>query len=272
MEELCRGIHMPEAVTAIVLQLHRDPAFSPDLTALTREESWETGLADLRKTLGDDPGGFRMLCCMLRCALEARERYRVLGLSEEIYYDTMGCFSRFVREHMESYGSYGFDRDFWTVRQVSCKLFRIGQLEYELLCREGKPEISLHIPTDTQLRLSLLRESWLQAREVLFCLFPEYENAPFSCHSWLLSPDLASLLPSESNILAFQRSFSISPIDKSCTGVIQWVFKNPKLQPDAYPENTSLQRRLKAFLRAGNLFRDAKGILHQDPFLPYSPK
>lgn len=266
MKELCRGIHMPQEVTEILLRLHRDPAFSPDLTALTREESWETGLADLRKTLGDDPGGFKMLCCMLRCALEARERYNSLGLSEAVYYDTMGCFSRFVREHMESYGSYGFDRDFWTVRQVSCKLFRIGQLEYELVHREGKPEISLHIPTDVTLQLSQLRQSWEQAREVLFCLFPEYENAPVYCHSWLLSPTLAELLPPESNIRKFQASFAVTPLDTPCTGVIQWVFKNPTLPPDQYPENTSLQRKLKAFLLAGGTFADAKGFLIPDPF------
>lgn len=85
-------------------------------------------------------------------------------------------------------------------------------------------------------------------------------------------PDLEPLLPPMSNILAFQRSFHILPLEKPCTGVIQWVFRNPKLSPADYPENTTLQRRLKAFLQEGNLFHDAKGILYQDPFLPYSTK
>ena len=267
MEELCRRIRMPEDVTDILLRLHRDPAFQPDLGDLIWEETWETGLSALRNVLGNDPQGFKMLCCMLRCALDARQNYRTLGLSDEIYYDTMGCFSRFVREHMASYGCWGFDRDFWTVRQISCRLFRIGQLEYELIHRDGAPCLSLHIPTDVKLQLPLLRDSWLQARKVLFRSFPEYESASFFCHSWLLSPDLASILPPESNILAFQRSFDITPLDKPCTGVIQWVFKNPKLLPEAYPENTSLQRGLKAFLLAGNRFRDAWGILSRDPFL-----
>ena len=266
MEELCRGIHMPEEVTEILLRFHRDPAFSPELTALTREEAWETGLAHLRKALGDDPGGFKMLCCMLRCALDARKTYRSLGLSEEIYYDTMGCFSRFVREHRESYGSYGFDRGFWTVRQVSCRLLRIGQLEYELIRLEGYPVISLHIPTDVRLLTPLLRQSWEDAMTLLGRVFPEYENAPVYCHSWLLSPTLAELLPPESNIRKFQASFAVTPLDTPCTGVIQWVFKNPTLPPDQYPENTSLQRKLKAFLLAGGTFADAKGFLIPDPF------
>ncbi len=44
---------------------------------------------------------------------------------EDVFIATMGCFSRFVREHFDSYGYYGFDRDFWTTRQVNAKLFRI---------------------------------------------------------------------------------------------------------------------------------------------------
>lgn len=272
MEELCRRIGMPEEVTEILLQLHRNPNFQPDLTPLTREETWESGLVDLQKTLGDDPHGFGILYCMLRCALKVKGQYHKIGLSDKIYYDTMACFSRFVREHKESYGCYGFDRDFWTVRQISCRLFRIGQLEYELVNRAGERCVSLHIPTDVDFQLPLLRESWLLAQEVLFRVFPEYRGAPFVCHSWLLSPDLELLLPPMSNILAFQRSFHILPLEKPCTGVIQWVFRNPKLSPADYPENTTLQRRLKAFLQEGNLFHDAKGILYQDPFLPYSTK
>lgn len=267
MEALCRRIGMPEEVTRRVLALHGDPGFRPDPEKLTREETWEEGLKELNAALGEDPDGMKMLCCMLRCALEAKGKYRQLGLSDEIYYHTMGCFSRFVGEHLESYGRYGFDRGFWTVRQVSCRLFRIGELEYELIRQDGRPVISLHIPTDVQLRVPLLRQSWEQAREVLSRAFPEYADAPMYCSSWLLSPALHELLPPGSNILAFQRSFSITPLPTPSTGVILWVFKNPKLPPEQYPENTTLQRNLKAHLLAGKPFPNARGFLVEEPFL-----
>lgn len=266
MKELCREIGMPEEVTREILWLHHDPEFFPDISRLTVEDQWEEGLRELAAALGDDPRGFKTLCCMLRAALEAKAEYARLGLDHTIYIDTMGCFSRFVREHMESFGSYGFDRGFWTVRQVSRKLFRVGQLEYELVRREGRPVISLHIPTDVTLRTPLLRQSWEDATELLGRVFPEYENAPIYCHSWLLSPTLEGLLPPDSNIRRFQASFDITPLPAPCTGVIQWVFKNVNLPPDRYPEDTSLQRKLKAYLLSGGVFADAKGWLRPDPF------
>lgn len=266
MEQLCRKIHMPGEVTQAVLRWHRDPAFGPDLRKLTREDTWQEGLRELREALGADPGGFKELCCMLRCALDARKEFDRLGISEAVYYDTMGCFSRFVREHMESYGCWGFDRGFWTVRQISCRLLRIGQLEYELTTLNGAPAISLHIPTDVQLRIGPLRESYLSARELIGRVFPEYDGAVMYCHSWLLSPTLHSLLPPDSNILTFQRSFRITPLSAPAEGYILWVFKNPRLLPEQYPENTSLQRRLKAHILHGGSFVDARGILVEAPF------
>lgn len=263
MEQLCREIRMPQEVTAQVLQWHRRPDFSPNLSELTCEDTWQQGIEALRGRLAPDPGGIKMLCCMLRCALDAWPKYQQLGLSRQIYVDTMGCLSRFVGEHHESYGIYGFDRDFWTVRQISCRLFRIGQLEYEL-CADGR--ISLHIPTDVRLELPLLKESYHQARAVIDRVFPAYAGAEMFCCSWLLSPQLRELLPEQSRILAFQRSFSIVQVAAPSQGVVQWVFKNPSLPVEDYPEDTSLQRRLKAYLLAGGIFHDGKGSLAANPF------
>lgn len=267
MKTLCQKIHMPETVTQSLLLIHSDPAFQPDLQKLMEEKTWADGLRELKETLGEDPKGFKELCCQLRCAMMAKETFHRLGFSETIYYETMACFSRFVREHYESYGCYGFDRGFWTVRQISCKLFRIGQLEYELISLDGKPAISLHIPTDVRLELPLLRQSYLDARQLLNAAFPKYRDVPMVCDSWLLSPDLQQFLPEHSNILAFQRSFRLHSANPDAQGFIQWVFKNPKLSVEEYPENTSLQRKLKAHLLQGGGFRSGQGILMEDPFL-----
>lgn len=267
MKQLCEAIHMPEEATRAILEADRTIAPDLDLTALTREESWAEGRKSVKEHLGEDPDGFRELACMLRCALSARETFGDLGFREEVYYDTMACFTRFVTEHMESYGRYGFDRGFWTVRQVSCKLFRIGALEYELISQEGKPVISLHIPSDADLSREALRSSYLTARESLDRAFPEYRSAPMYCHSWLLSPTLAELLPEDSRILGFQRSFRVTPMERYNEEYLKWVFKNPDLPMERWPEHTSLQRKLKAFLRSGGRLADARGYLTEEPFL-----
>ena len=261
MEQLCRKINMPEEVTQKLVEIHRTLEFFPCLDLLMQEERWQEGLEQLKNGLGDDPGGFKRLCCMLRCALSAKAEYDLLGICEGIYVDTMAAFSRFVREHKESYGCYGFDRGSWTPRQVSCKLFRIGELEYELTTLNGVPIISLHIPTDVDLRPEVLRPSLRAGLAELIRLFPEYEGKPVWCHSWLLSPLLKDFLPEGSNILRFQELFDVTPDTVPGRDVLLWVFKNPRLPREEYPENTSLQRKLKQFFLNDGQFLEGKGFL-----------
>lgn len=261
MEQLCRKINMPEEVTEKLVEIHSTLEVFPCLKLLMREESWSEGLEQLKETLVEDPGGFKRLCCMLRCALRAKKEFDRRGISEKIYLDTMGAFSRFVREHKESYGSYGFDRGFWTTRQVSCKLLRIGQIEYELTTLDDSPIVSLHIPTDVELRPDILRPSIRDGLAELYRLFPEYAGKDVYCHSWLLSPQLKELLPESSNILRFQELFDIEADAVPGKDVLLWVFKNPKLPREEYPENTSLQRKLKQFFLKDGQFLEGKGYL-----------
>ncbi len=261
MEQLCRKINIPEEVTRILTALHETLEEYPCLDLLMEEDHWTEGLAQIKEALGQDPGGMKRLCCMLRCALRIKARYDRLGISEEIYLDTMGAFSRFVREHRESYGRYGFDRGFWTTRQVSARLFRIGQLEYELTRLNGEPAVSLHIPTDADLRPEVLLPSIKEGLAVFFRLFPDYADKKVFCHSWLLSPMLRDFLPEGSNILRFQELFDITRDEVPSNDVKLWVFKNPKLPVAEYPENTSLQRILKRFFLDGGQFLEGRGYL-----------
>jgi len=261
MEQLCRKINMPEEVTQRLVSIHSTLEVFPCLDLLMREETWNEGLQQLKEALGDDPAGMKRLCCMLRCALRAKAEYDRLGISEKIYVDTMGAFSRFVREYQDSYGFYGFNRGSWTPRQVSCKLFRIGQLEYELTTLNGAPVISLHIPTDVDLRPEILRPSIRDGLAAFYRIFPEYEGKPVCCHSWLVSPMLKDFLPASSNILRFQEMFDVELDTEPGNDVLLWVFKNPRLPKEELPEHTSLQRKLKQFFLNGGQFLEGKGFL-----------
>lgn len=261
MEFFCRQINMPPEVTQTLVQLHPALESFPCLELLMQEPSWSEGLAQLKDTLGDDPKGMKRLCCMMRCAMAAKAQYDRLGIPERIYLDTMAAFSRFVREHKDSFGCYGFDRGSWTPRQVSCKLFRIGQLEYELTLLDGESAISLHIPTDVDLRPQILMPSIREGLKELYRYFPEYAGKPVYCHSWLLSPQLKDFLPEGSNILQFQKLFDIQPDGIPGNDVLLWVFKNYKLPKEEYPEHTSLQRKLKRFFLEGGQFLEGHGLL-----------
>ena len=97
MEQLCRKINMPEEVTRKLVELDSTLEQYPCQELLMQEETWAEGLEQIKATLGEDPNGLKRLCCMLRCAIKAREEYDRLGISEEIYVDSMAAFSRFVR-------------------------------------------------------------------------------------------------------------------------------------------------------------------------------
>ena len=250
---LCEKIGLPGEVAERVIAV---PAVPDEVLLLLRTEGrWEEGRRALAAWLGEDPDGFGTLAGHLQCAVKTWEIYRERGISEEIYIETMKCFTRFVGEHLESYGRYGFDRGFWTVRQLSGVLFRIGELEYET--REDA--IHLHIPSDAVLERERLRRSWETARALL-------GEGEMVCHSWLLSPDLKGLLGEDSRILAFQRNFDIYDPEPDDSGR-QWVFKDPGLPDALLPEDTRLQRSLKAFLLAGGTFRAARGRLRDQAFI-----
>ncbi|MBR3505165.1 MAG: family 20 glycosylhydrolase [Clostridia bacterium] len=205
-------------------------------------------------------------------ALDNREKGPWKDIPEDIWLATMRCFTRFVNEHFASTGKYAFDRGFWTTRQIAARIFRIGELEYEL--RETDDPtlprvISLHIPSDAHMTADRLNESVAGARRFLKEHFPDWAGLPMRCGSWLLSPALRPLLDADSNILRFQRAFDIDTEERDSDGVLQWVFKlsgerQEGVDLSALPEDTTLQRRMKKSLLAGEKIGSAAGFLARD--------
>ena len=214
------------------------------------------------------PDGADVLIRQLTEAVESRNYGSWHRLPENIWLDTMKCYPRFISEHRRSYGFDGFDRGGWTAtRQVRARLFRLGELEYELL--EENPTsrcISLHIPSDAKLAPDLLNVSVKKARDFLSEFFPDWADLPLYCESWLLSPRLREWLPATSHIIRFQNAFDIEETDLTDEFALEWVFhiaegQRAGMDPAALPETTSLQRRMKAALLAGEKPGSARGRL-----------
>ncbi len=89
------------------------------------------------------------------------------------------------------------------------------------------------------------------------------------CESWLLSPALKELLPSESRILRFQEAFDLTEENPEDSSAMEWVFyvtekQRGSVQIEDLPENTSLQRKMKAMLQAGKKPGSAGGTLARE--------
>lgn len=231
---------------------------------LTSPCLWESSQKYLKEALTPDKNGFKMLSYMLFAASYSFEKYKEKGISQQIFTDTMKCFTRFIEEHKESYGIYGFNRDFWTGRQLSLQLFRLGELEFETVIENQKKMVSVHIPSDAILTKEHCKSS-LEMAEVFFENYDStYVNVPYVCHSWLLSPALRELLPESSNIMKFQNLFDITEIDKSSTNFLRWIFKKIDLPIENLPEDTTLQRNVKKYLMAGGQIGEGSGYIKKE--------
>lgn len=255
--ELARKLNLPEEV---VEKLRPVPEAAPYLSGLCGA-GYDGAANALHEALGEDEGGFKILSAMLEAALLAHGEYARRGIAEDIFFATMGCFPRFVGEHKESFGTYGFDRWWWTGRQTSLQLFRIGALEYELGVNGEDKWISMHIPSDADLSDEAVDASVAAARAFLREYFPDHGDVKFHCHSWLLAPALGELLPAESKINRFRLRFAIVGADEDADDYKLWVYKNKGLPLEEFPENTTLQKNMKAYLMQGGKVGCAWGVL-----------
>lgn len=248
--------------------LDRLPDLSGDETArdlacrLTERGRAEEAFREARAYLAPDPDGFRMLALQLDAAARLHSVYRARGVPDEVYFATMDCFPRFLEETRRIDGRPAFDRDWWTWRQTSMLIVRLGALEFELhTTRDGERFVSVHIPTGADLSPAAVDDSLSRARAYLAAHEPAFVDLPFVCHSWLLSCELYPLLSSASRIRSFADRFAIRPTADP-SELCRWLFSVPSDTPSRdLPEDTSLRRTVKARLLAGESFFDGFGRL-----------
>lgn len=230
---------------------------------LLRRDTWDDGIKELQKLLGDDPDGIKILWELLNIVSSySYEEYKKKKIPDSIFAATMRFCTRFLYDHKQTYGRYKFVWAWWFPRQISLNEFRIGSLEYEFVENEGK-SIAIHIPSDADLR----RESVLRSVEDFYAFrytyFPEWEKADLVCDSWMLTPVLKDLLAEGSNILDFQNLFEIDSVDYDAMWFMDWIFPGYESIDENLPERTSLQRKIKKYLLEGKKVGCARGHLRQ---------
>lgn len=217
--------------------------------------------------------GLAQLAVHLAAAEHTRQRYRAAGADETVFIETMRCFSRFLTETHTNTGRWAFDRAFWTWRQLSCRLFRLGALEFEYRTADEAPPpglkagdalLAVHIPSDARLTDEALCASYAQMRRffaeegAVFCT----QGAPkaVTCGTWLLAPALQPLLPAGSGIRRFASDYALYAVDENDGSFYQWLFGG-SAPVGQLPERTSLQRAVKKHLSGGGKIGSARGVL-----------
>lgn len=210
----------------------------------------------------DDEDKIKMLFCHLECARRIYEKYGEKKIPDEIFIETMKCFTRFIGECGKKNGRLFFDRAFWTYRQLSMNIFRIGALEYQFVEHEGEKAIGVHIPSDADLSKQSVDDSLEMAKVFFRTYYPDYKYTRYTCDSWLLSPALKELLPETSNILSFGGRFDIIEEDREAKDCMEWLFQVPAdTDYEKLPEKTSLQKKAKKWLLDGGTIGVAYGVM-----------
>lgn len=267
--ELCNMLEIQKEVQEKLMECEKHIDFKgveKEMEQMKHPECWEGALERLKSLLGSDEDGMKILTCQLECVCDTYAKYEKLGISKEIFITTMKFFPRFLQDHKDRHGSYRYVWAWWVVRQISMVEFRIGELEYEMRMENHKHLIDIHIPADADMTISKLRNSYLEALDFFKKYYPEFIGADMVCSSWLLAPSLKNVLPENSKILQFQKSFDIGIMEDDSLGFMDWIYGSRNIPIEELPEKTSLQRKLKPYLRNGGKIEWTSGTLISNPF------
>lgn len=210
------------------------------------------------------------LAVMLVCADKMHNIYKEIGIEDKIFFDTLDD----IRIWCENNDNKGLKNYNWIKNHISCELFKIGRLQYQLCtCKSrmlkynllpfdyGEKVIYVHIPQGEKLIYADCVESLKMAKAFFAKYFPDYDYRYFFCESWLLySENFQFMLPS-SNILQFSSLFDIVYSCDVDMQAIERIFGKRCLNKKKYPEKTTLQRNAKAYILNGGKLGVGIGVI-----------
>ena len=224
----------------------------------------------------DPPGYLGVLVALLTVPF-ARAYHREHGVDEVTSWRTFIDIGRNIAVYRNRHGRAGFDDLDWVALHLTGQLYDLGRLqvararlgptftrlmrEQGLHAEEGEPCLDVHIPRYSgPMDVAACDRSLNRAAEFFPRHFPEEAPRYLVCSSWLLDPVLAERLPVHSNIVAFQRRFSVARCDEpGDDATMIFVFEDPTRPLSAYPRTSSLQRAVLEHLEAGGHWHGGRG-------------
>lgn len=188
-----------------------------------------------------------------------REGY-ILGAAG--YKDEDGAFEGELLETDEFFEGYAVNGK---THLFENKLTRLYKKDWKTILKKGDAAIGIHIPAALPLNDEVCVHSFDVARKVLKSAYPEYDFKAFETSTWLLAPELTYLLKPQSNILAFQKYFTIYPYSNSyAKAVFSFVYGmnvngDIDVDYDKLSEDTSLMRSIKKQYQDGKYVHEFSG-------------
>jgi GNAT-like C-terminal domain/N-acyltransferase N-terminal domain len=193
-----------------------------------------------------------------------------LGVPDDVSRRTLADLGRHMAVHRRRWGTGGLHAPFWIRLHFTGQIYDLGRLQFQrsvlreeearVLAAAGVPVgpgarcLDVHIPDFSgPLTPAACEASIARAREFFPRYFPREPCSVAVCGSWLLDPQLAGYLPEGSNIVRFQRRFTLWPEEglEPSDDPVEYVFGDPALAPGALPRRNTLERAVGDHLRGG---------------------
>ncbi len=255
-----------------------DARFASDVSAVlelhgSNLDACETLASELAEKYGIAKCSFLLYIQLCLCE-KAYNAYVENGWDIDVFYDSMSDICVRIERNYRIYKSdaVGVDNFKWLAGFIKPELFKIGRLEYAIYkitkdfefdgvsYHSGDKAMTIHIPAYLKFTHELCHESYRRARE-FFDKSLGMKDIPIICNSWMIHPYLQEILPHESSISQFGRDFHIYDTTVDPDAPISWVFGKKEENLDDYPQDTTLQRNLVAWLKKGGTVGRGIGIL-----------
>jgi hypothetical protein len=224
------------------------------------------------------------LCHEATCAFLRRN-----GCPPDVIESTMTVVSRHVDVHERRWGSVGIDPGWWLLPILRGEMVQVGSLQFHRVnlgignlspepwystsesvalgegFRQGDPSVGIHIPNGAALGPGDLDVTLARARETLGSMWPVEHRRLATCQSWLLDAQLADFLDPASNIMCFQRRFTL--LDgwyDNDVETLNFIFQRPRVARGSLPRDTTLQRGVLDLLERGGHWRARPGWMDFD--------
>lgn len=281
--EFWDGIKLGAKHREAVLEINFDEQECDRLYKLYKKDHNEF----FEEVLKKEESGLWFLWIYSHMACEVYDRYMEEGISEKIFWDTFQDIRFWCENTEREFGTMGLAVYEWFYRHIDMVLFRFGRLQFEKMemeysviskncedslmavqgsekgtadrvCIEkGTQVINIHIAQGEPLTWEACRKSLAAAKEYFGA------DKPYVCHSWLLYPGLDAVLSETSNIREFRRHFEVLQIDFKEREAEWRVFGKVLKNVVEYPENTSLQKRVKGYLLSGKSLGNGWALLKE---------
>ena len=260
-----------EALTACATAYNADPQGLDDL--------WLAQVADTARNVGISPYSAHMLLLLLLSA-SLRTRYEEHGIGDAIWLGSMLDLKWKLWECRAVKGEWGTFVPHWFLGFFHLTRFALGRLQFEIVkCKTSYERDSVRLTTDSDVinvhiprtLTPLTRESCIDAYRQAAEFFADHFNgAPmaFVCSSWLLYPPTAEILPPKSNIRTFIGDYRVILEKKDPDGQRPNAWRLFDMDDtgnvEDYPEDSSLRRSFKQYLKQGGSMGSGYGIFLAD--------